>query len=204
MKITLDGVSKGDALPLTTLSFETGHVSVVGVETARRPTVLGLVASGRMRPATGTVTVNGAKNYRTIRAAIALIDAPDVSEPSGEITLAGVTAEELMFAGRASSPWTVIRTLRELGVDAYAHTSMADLPPAIRLRTLTELALLRPGIRGLVLTSPDRHGGEPAEWLGIADDLASRGLAVLIIAGRASTHTLSSATQEAAPEMISQ
>jgi hypothetical protein len=185
MRISLENVSKGSSLPEMSLRFETGTATVVGVETARRPTVLGLVASGRMRPDTGSVRLDGTIAFGRIRSAIALVDAPDVSEPSGEITLAGVTAEELMFAGRPASPWAVIRTLRDLGFDDYARRSMADLPPAVRIRALAELALLRPGVRGLVLTSPDRHGGEPSDWVELARELAERDLAILVVVGHA-------------------
>jgi len=185
MRIVLENVSKGSSLPEMSLRFETGTATVVGVETARRPTVLGLVASGRMRPDTGSVRVDGTVAFGKIRTAIALVDAPDVSEPSGEITLAGVTAEELMFAGRSAGPWAVMRTLRELGFDDYARRPMADLPPAVRIRVLAELALLRPGVRGLVLTSPDRHGGEPSDWVELARELAERDLAILVVVGHA-------------------
>lgn len=185
MRIVLENVSKGSSLPEMSLRFETGTATVVGVETARRPTVLGLVASGRMRPDTGSVRVDGTVAFGKIRTAIALVDAPDVSEPSGEITLAGVTAEELMFAGRSAGPWAVMRTLRELGFDDYARRPMADLPPAVRIRALAELALLRPGVRGLVLTSPDRHGGEPSDWVELARELAERDLAILVVVGHA-------------------
>jgi hypothetical protein len=185
MRIVLENVSKGDALPEMSLVFETGTATVVGVETAGRPTVLGLVASGRMRPDSGSVRVDGSVSYGTIRTAIALVDAPTVSEPSAEITLAGVTAEELMFAGQPASPWAVMRTLRALGFDDYAKRAMGDLPPAVRIRALAELALLRPGVRGIVLTSPDRHGGAPADWAELARELAERNLAVLVVVGHA-------------------
>ncbi len=45
-------------------------------------------------------------------------------------------------------------------------------------------------MEGLVLVSPDRHGGEPAAWWDLAEEYASRGYAVLVIAGRASHSAL--------------
>lgn len=185
MRIALDAVSKGPALPPMSLSFETGTATVVGVETAQRPTVLGLVASGRMRPDSGSVRVDGSVAYGTIRTAIALVDAPDVSDPSPAVTLAGVTAEELMFAGRPANPWEVMRVLEGLGFQDYARRTMGNLPPAVRIRVLAELALLRDGVRGLVLVSPDRHGGAPSDWAELAHELAERGLAILVIVGHA-------------------
>ncbi|PJJ65460.1 hypothetical protein [Compostimonas suwonensis] len=189
MKITVNGAAKGPksaALPLTTLSYGSGTATLVRAETERRPTVLGLVASGRMRPDTGTVLVDGEHDPGLIRRAIALVDAPEVSEPAGDVTVAGVVAEELMFAGKPSHPLAVSRKLAELGYARFARTSIGDVEPAVRIRLLTELAVLRPGVEGLVITAPDRHGGDPMAWWTIANDLAARGFAVLVVAGEAS------------------
>ncbi|TPX01066.1 hypothetical protein FJ656_29490, partial [Schumannella luteola] len=82
-----------------------------------------------------------------------------MSEPPAGVALAAVVAEELMFAGRWPSRPAVRRTLDELGAAADASTRMADLAPATRVRVLSELALLRPGVTGIVVVAPDRHGG---------------------------------------------
>ena len=115
MKLTLTSVTKGPrdtVLPPTTVTFRSGEATLVGAETEQRPTVLGLIASGRMRPDSGTVTIDGDVDYSAMRKRIALIDAPDVCEPASDVTVAGVTAEELMFAGRRSHPIAVMRELR--------------------------------------------------------------------------------------------
>ena len=93
MRITLHDVSKGrggQALPLTNLEFHTGAVRFALAETEQRPTVLGLIASGRMRPDSGRVTLDGAENAKELRRRVALVDAPDASDPHADITLAGV------------------------------------------------------------------------------------------------------------------
>ncbi|WP_431278538.1 hypothetical protein [Leifsonia poae] len=82
MKIVLDRVAKGSrnaALPPTSATFQTGEVTLARAETEQRPTVLGLIASGRMRPDAGTVSIDGATDYSAMRKRIALIDAPDVA-----------------------------------------------------------------------------------------------------------------------------
>jgi hypothetical protein len=197
MRIVLKAVAKGPrntALPPTTVSFQSGDATLARAETQQRPTVLGLIASGRMRPDSGSVTIDGDTDYARMRRSIALIDAPDVSDPAGDVTVAGVTAEELMFAGRRSHPLAVARTLRELGASEYARQSIDTVPPTVRIRLQAELALMRDGVEGLVITSPDRHGGDPNEWWSIAKDLASRGLAVLVVAGDASAGAIAGAT----------
>lgn len=189
MRVVLDEVGKGrreHALPLTSASFESGRASLTAAETAQRPTVLGLIASGRMRPDTGLVHIDGRTSASALRRRVALVDAPDVSEPEPNVTLAGVAAEELMFAGRRSDPIAVRRWLDEHALGDAASLPVSNVDPADRVRALCELAVLRKGVEGIVLVSPDRHGGEPAAWWAIAEEFAARGYAVLVIAGQAS------------------
>nr|WP_246149989.1 hypothetical protein [Agromyces intestinalis] len=196
MRVELRGVSKGrngQVLPATTVGFESGRATLVRAETEQRPTVLGLIASGRMRPDTGTVTIDGRAGSGTIRRRIALIDAPAVSDPAPDVTVAGVAAEELVFAGIPSNPVSVARWLDDLALRQLARHPIATVAPAARLRLLTELAILRDGVEGLVLVSPDRHGGDPVEWWTLARDLADRGFAVLVIAGDASAAAIGAA-----------
>ncbi|TFD84578.1 hypothetical protein E3T61_18670 [Cryobacterium lactosi] len=193
MRITLTSVTKGpkdSALPLTSLEFESGAVTLAQAETERRPTVLGLIASGRMRPDAGTVTLDGRTDYAGLRRHIALIDALGVSEPAPDVTVAEVVSEELMFAGRVGHRRAVAQLLSELGLADQARANMADLAPDSRIHLLTELAVLRDDVQGIVLTSPDRHGGDPLGWWQLAGDLAVRGYAVLVIAGDASAHAI--------------
>ncbi|WP_217176966.1 hypothetical protein [Streptomyces sp. AC495_CC817] len=183
MRITLHEVSKGHALPLTSLEFHSGAVRYALAETEQRPTVLGLIASGRMRPETGRVTIDGTTNNRMLRRMVALVDAPDVSDPHADIALAGVVGEELMFAGRRATPVHARRWLNELGYGELASVPIGNVDPAARVRILCELAVLREGTEGIVLVSPDRHGGSPDGWWRIAGEFADRGYAMLVILG---------------------
>lgn len=193
MKVDLRGVAMGrreHALPETSVSYESGRAVLVCEETEQRPTVLGLLASGRMRPDAGSVHLDGRPRASALRRRTALVDAPGVSEPDVNIVTAGVVAEELMFAGRRSDPFASRRWLTELGLGALASVPVSNIEPAARMRILCELAVLRKGVEGIVLVSPDRHGGEPAVWWSLAEELAARGFAVLVIAGRASQSAL--------------
>ncbi|TQL55833.1 hypothetical protein [Subtercola boreus] len=224
MKIILNSVAKGDHgenLPETSLSYESGAVTMVAVETAQRPTVLALLATGRMTPDAGTVTFRvgedaagdaaggdvrdgndmgaggdvrdedgGPHGMARLRAATAIVDAPDVSEPVGELKLKAVVQEELMFAGRPSNRSATLAALDDLGVAGFAGWEIQNVPTAVRLRLLTELASLRPGVEALVLTAPDRRGSDPFEWWDVAADAALRGFAVLVIASPASVDVL--------------
>ncbi|WP_426186370.1 hypothetical protein [Microbacterium sp. TWP3-1-2b2] len=193
MRIALHGVSKGregQALPTTSLEFHTGAVRFAVAETQQRPTVLGLIASGRMSPDTGRVTIDGDTDNRFLRRAIALVDAPDVSDPHADITVAGVVGEELMFAGVGATPIHARRWLTQLGFAELASTPIGNVDPAARVRIMCELAVLREGTRGIVLVAPDRHGGGPDGWWRIASEFADRGYAMLVIIGGAAAVAL--------------
>lgn len=189
MRIVLDAVSKGRAqraLPATTTAYESGRAALVVAETEQRPTVLGLVASGRMKVDTGSVTIDGRMDARALRRRVAVVDAPVVAEPEPNVSVTGVVAEELMFAGHAPTPFAAARWLEGLGLEAIAGLPIGNVDPAARIRLLLELAALRKDVEGLVLVAPDRHGGEPVAWWRIAQEFAERGYAVLVIAGQAS------------------
>ena len=135
MRITLHEVSKGragQALPPMSLEFHSGAVRFALAETEQRPTVLGLIASGRMKPDTGRVTIDDSVNTKELRRRIALVDAPDVSDPHPDITLAGVVGEELMFAGVGATPLHARRWLTQLGFDELASTPIGNRSPALK------------------------------------------------------------------------
>jgi hypothetical protein len=187
MRVVLDAVAKGRrALPETSTAFETGHATLVVAETEQRPTVLGLVASGRMKTDRGSVTIDGRTDATALRRRVALVDAPIVSEPEPNVSVTGVVAEELMFAGHAPTPFAAARWLDGLGLDSLGGVPIGTVEPATRIRLLLELATLRTDVEGLVLVAPDRHGGEPLDWWRIAEEFAERGYAVLVVAGHAS------------------
>lgn len=189
MHVTLTDVTKGRrgaALPATSLSYRSGRASLAVAETEQRPSVLGLIASGRMRPDGGAVQIDGGADAASLRRRVALVDAPEVCDPAPNVSTAGLVGEELMFAGRRADPRAARRWLDERGWGDLAGTTVGDLAPHARLRILCELALLRPDVEGLVLVSPDRHGGEPLDWWALAQEVAERDVAVLVIAGSAS------------------
>lgn len=186
MRVALHDVSKGrrgQELPPTALEFTTGEARFVLAETEQRPTVLGLIASGRMRPDSGSVTIDGATNPGDLRRRVALVDAQDVSDPPPNVTLAGVVSEELMFAGVPATPLHARRWLSHAGYADLSGVVMGNIDPVVRVRILCELAVLRKGVEGIVLVRPDRHGGRPDGWWRIAVEFAERGFAILVIVG---------------------
>jgi ABC-2 type transport system ATP-binding protein len=185
MLITLEGVRVGHgptaALPETTLSFGPGIPTVFAVDSEQRPTVLSLVAAGRMRVDAGTVTP------ADLRDRVALVDTPLVAEPPAEVRASVVVREELTLAGRRGS---ATEYLRERGLIDFASAPFAAIPPVARLSLLLDLALLRPGIEAVVVTSPERHGVDTAEWWRLAREIGERGVAVLVVTDQASVDAI--------------
>ncbi|WP_405374639.1 MULTISPECIES: hypothetical protein [unclassified Microbacterium] len=197
MRVELTGVAKGRGgavLAPIDLAFASGEVTLATAETEQRPTILGLIASGRMRADAGTVTLDGRPGSRAIRRRVALVDAPDVCDPAPDVSVLGVVSEELMFAGRRSDPFAALDWLADHDLRSLTRVPVGRVDADTRVRMLLELAVLRAGVEGVVLVSPDRHGGDPRRWWEIAEEVAARGLAVLVIAGEAAATALADAT----------
>jgi ABC-2 type transport system ATP-binding protein len=185
MLITLDAVTVGRgvsaSVPALTLSAAPGAPTVLAVETAERPMLVSLLLGGRLRPDSGRVLVDGLEDADELRRRTALVDTPVVAEPTAGLGLGGVLAEELAFAGRASTRRAVRAFIARHGLEEYADVPMRALPPTSRVRLFSELALLRVGVDALVVTSPERHGGDPAEWFALLAEIASRGKTVIVV-----------------------
>jgi len=189
VRLELDGVSVGDAaapMPALDALLTDGAPTLAAVGTEQGPVLASLIAAGRMRPDRGVVRLDGAADEAALRRAVALVDTPVVAEPPAAMRVAAVVAEELHFAGRPSGRAAVTGLLDDLGITPWRRAPIADLPPTDRVRLLLTLAAARPGVRALVLTSPERHGGPSADWLGLARSFTRAGIPVLVLGG----HTL--------------
>ena len=193
MLITLSGAAIGSglaaAVPPLTLAAGPG-VSVVAVETAERPMLVSMLLGGRLRAEYGGVLVDGVDDPDELRRRAALVDTPVVAEPTAGLGLSTVVAEELSFAGLPAPRGEVRAFLERHELFGYAKVAVRSLPPADRVRLFCELALLRPGIEALIVTSPERHGGEPAAWFAALDAIGARGVTVVIVTDAVTAHTL--------------
>ncbi|MBA0128184.1 ABC transporter ATP-binding protein [Haloechinothrix sp. YIM 98757] len=185
-------------LPATSLHVATGQLVVVQGPPGRGLTGLGLALAGRMRVTAGSVAVyeqpggesdadgpdrGGAHRLRE-RAAV--IDAPGVSEPDGALPLRVVVGEELALARRPASRTDVAEWLSAQELTGHTETRFEDVPADVRTFVLTTLAATRPGVRLLVLDTPDRHGWDATQWSETARRCAERGFAVVALV--ATTH----------------
>ncbi|WP_144762186.1 hypothetical protein [Curtobacterium sp. 9128] len=183
------GEEPGAALPVVSAVAGPHRPGIVAVETEQAPVLASLVAGGRMKPETGRVLIDGHDDPAALRRAFALVDTPGVAEPFPVMTLRRIVREELAFAGQRPSREHVDTVLDELGMGAYADTHVQRVPTDVRVRLLVELALLRDGVTGVVITSPERHGGAVEGWFAVVRDVAMRGVTVLLVTSKAAATT---------------
>jgi hypothetical protein len=185
IRVTLRDAAVGSgreaALPPVTASFGPGSAMLLATEGGNRPTVLSLVASGRMKLDGGSVEAvdsdGNTLSAARLRRAVALVDTPLVADHSDDVSIATVVREELALARsnrRADRP-----------AEYSDGHGFGSLSADRRLRLLIDLVLRRPDVAALVITSPERHGGEPALWWRVVRETAARGIAVLVVTDHA-------------------
>ncbi|MER7011877.1 hypothetical protein ABT324_10655 [Saccharopolyspora sp. NPDC000359] len=183
MEIVATGVevngAHGPLLAPTSLRVRSGQALLVTGDPNAGHTALALVLSGRLRPGGGTVRLDGALDAGALRKNVAVVDAPEITEPDGSISVRDVVAEGLTLAGRWSTRRKVKAWLstREHNPDERFE----NLAAFERTKLLIELACESSTTRALVLDRPDRHSGDPTGWYSLAVRQAERGLAVIAL-----------------------
>ncbi|MCC2322997.1 hypothetical protein [Cellulomonas xiejunii] len=199
LRLTLQGVHvqgrRAAMLHLPGLSLATGECVLVAGEPGQGHTALALVATGRLAPFGGSVDLTDADGTTTtdsevLRRVSAVVDLPGISEPDDNLPAVTVVAEELALAGVRSGRGHVHEWLDSHGLTRYRDVRMDDLAGPVRTALLTSLALERRDVRFLVISLPDRHGGDPAEWWAVAQACAARGYGVLVQCWRSSAREL--------------
>lgn len=190
------GSGLGAAVPPLSLAVTPGLPTAIAVETDERPLLVSMLLGGRIRPDSGRVLLNsapvldGADAADELRRRTALIDTPFVAEPPAGVSLALVVAEEFSYGGLSTSRRAVDRFLARHSLSDYAALPVRALPPTDRVRLFSELALLRPSVEAIIVTSPERHGGRPADWYGALAAIAARGTSVAIVTDAATADIL--------------
>jgi len=146
--------------------------------------------SGRLKPDTGTVRFDGKADLALLRRRVAVVDTPGITEPDDALPVQTVVGEELAIAGRKAGRKAVLEWLTEHDAAEHADKRFEHLPVGVRTRLLAELTVARPEVQAVVLTMPDRHGGDPHEWYALGRELAARGYGVIITCADASARLL--------------
>jgi len=146
--------------------------------------------SGRLKPDGGDVQLDGETSGRVLRRRVAVVDAPGITEPDDALPVQTVVGEELAIAGHKAGRKAVADWLSSHGWAEFADRRWEHLPVGVRTKMLAELTVARPDVKVVILTMPDRLGGDPAEWYDVGRELASRGYGVIITCADASARLL--------------
>jgi ABC-type uncharacterized transport system ATPase component len=149
-----------------------------------------LALSGRLKPDTGSVRLDGKADPALLRQRVAVVDAPGITEPDDALPVQTVVGEELAIAGHKAGRKAVLNWLNEHDAAGHADKRFEHLPVDVRTRLLTELTVARPGVQVVVLTMPDRHGGDPHDWFALGRSLAAGGYGVIITCAEAAARLL--------------
>ncbi|MHA6803281.1 hypothetical protein [Salinifilum ghardaiensis] len=198
MEIVAEGVgvvgAHGPLLAPTSLRVQEGEPLLIAGDSATARTALALALSGRIKPARGTVRLDGALDARALRRRVDVVDAPGITAPEEAVPVRQVTAEGLSLAGRRSGRRAVRAWLAEHDLHGHAEERFENLPGAHRTRLLAELARAGRRTRALLFDAPDRHGGPPERWYALAREMAGRGLTVAVLCAPHSAEKLAAPT----------
>src|SRR3954470_51098 len=100
-----------------------------------------LALSGRLKPDTGEVTLQGSSDPAVLRRRVAVVDAPGITEPDDALPVQTVVGEELAMAGHKAGRKAVLAWLDEHGAAEHADKRFEHLPVAARTRLLAELTV---------------------------------------------------------------
>jgi hypothetical protein len=151
---------------------------------------LALGLSGRLKPDGGDVQLDGDASGRLLRRRVAVVDTPGITEPDDALSVRTIVGEELAIAGRKAGRKAVDAWLTEHEWAAFGDRRFEHLPVGVRTEMLAELTVARPDVKFVILTMPDRLGGDPHEWYAVGKGLASRGYGVVITCADASARLL--------------
>ncbi|ADB29261.1 hypothetical protein Kfla_0132 [Kribbella flavida DSM 17836] len=149
-----------------------------------------LALSGRLMPDGGEVKLDGRNDPAVLRRRVAVVDAQGVTEPDDALPVRSVVGEELAIAGRKAGAKAVQAWLDKHGAAEHAGKRFEHLPVDVRTRLLAELTAARPDVAVVILTMPDRFGGDPQGWYGVGRELAARGHGVIVTCAEASARLL--------------
>lgn len=184
MELVVDEVAvAGARSPLvhpTSFVAPPSRVTPVAGDPGYGQVALALALAGRMPLAGGRVLLAGNDDPAVLQRHVAVVDVPGVSAPEDGLAVHHVLAEELAFAGRPSGRRAVEGFLTAHGVAATADAPFETLAPADRVRVLAHAAAERTATRVLVLTNPDRRGGDARTWWPVLEELAGSGITVVV------------------------
>ena len=163
----------------TTVRALPGEVTLVAGDPGYGHVALALALGGRVRTQ-GVVTLAGSDDPDLRRRHVTLVDVPDVTSPEGAVSVRSAVAEQLALAGRPAGRSATRAFLEGHELQGQAGERFESLPPERRTVLLMDVAAARADTRVLVLSAPDRLGGDPQRWWHAAAQAAADGFTVVV------------------------
>lgn len=177
-----------------TFQARAGEVTIVPIDPGDAQTALALALGGRIALRSGSISTGGHSSMRHLQECTRLVDVPDISSPDDAMTLHAVVGEELALADQPSRRGDVRDYLAARSLSDHRRARWDSLPATLRIQVLVDLGARRPGTRVLVITGPDRHGGDTHGWYAAAHEAAALGLTVIVLCAPATAAALRPAT----------
>lgn len=194
MQLSAHAISvKGPHAPMlapTSVSVADHQLVLLAGDPGASHTAASLGLSGRLRVDGGGVQLDGKSDMAALRRRVAVVDTPGITEPDDALPVRTVIGEELAIAGRKAGRRAVREWLEANEATAYGEMRFEHLPVDVRTRLLAELTVARNDVQVVILTLPDRLGGDPHHWYEVGRDLAARGYGVVITCSESSVRIL--------------
>ncbi|GAB78747.1 hypothetical protein SAMN05421595_2400 [Austwickia chelonae] len=179
-EIGLDGLHEPLLMP-TSMIAEAGQITVVEGEIGPGSTTFALALAGRVKLSRGEVAWNRDTDPALRRRKVAVVNLPDVTEPDGGLHVRTVIGHELALAGQPSRRRDIARFLTERGAADLVKSRWEQAPHGSRTGWLAELAFMEDGVEAIVVTHPDRWGGDVEEWAVPLGELIAEDRVIVIV-----------------------
>ncbi|MDR1432143.1 MAG: hypothetical protein LBI99_08480 [Propionibacteriaceae bacterium] len=172
--------------------FRTGEFTILATDDTQKAVTFAMLASGRLRKYTGSLSASeelgtaaeAAFNLRELRNMTAVPFVPVIGEPDEFLKAWRVLKEEFLFAGENVSRESVLEymgSVMGVGPAGLASLRLKSVPGPVRIKMFTELAAMRPGVRFVFVTHPERYAGLPNEWFAAIKEIQHGDNAVILL-----------------------
>jgi hypothetical protein len=176
-------------------SLATGKLSIMATDDRQKAVAFSMLASGRLRNYDGTISLNSGDGQKRqslfalceIRKATAVPYVPKIGEPEEFLKLWRVLKEEFLFAGKNVSKKDILGFIARETDNQFpnpAGLKVKDLPNTMRLKIFTKLAAMRPNVKFIFVTLPEKYGGLPNVWLKEIKKLQTTDNAIVLITSK--------------------
>ncbi|MDR1033258.1 MAG: hypothetical protein LBL41_00565 [Bifidobacteriaceae bacterium] len=182
-------------------SFETGKLSIIATDDSQKAVTFCMLASGRLRKYRGTVSIRqddgkvqeSIVGLYGIRKVTAVPYVPKIGEPDEYLKLWCVLKEEFLFANKNLPKNKILDYIQVKTGEQFPDPEavrMKDISNVERVKMFTEIAIMRPNVRFVFVTLPEKYGGFPASWFKEIKKLQTKDIAIILLTSKVTAAAL--------------